>query len=347
MLSDEESTAMMERYLKDMADHAQSRLEESKDIVDKFTELAKSKGIYLGKDSFSYVQTIGIVASAPGLACKLIGITPTERDGLFSYEEIARLFPPNFNEGYFAGSDYIFMAHPCYRRRMHPMANWAPRFVDLFWRLSSQDVRKYIAIDEDRVRIDIDGSCYMEADTWYGAPFNEDIGKIKNGISKLRPPSDLSPDYIDMFFSQTYCLDIKWSESSQIKTFQALEIKTKDAQVVIGKETFFPARYLHAEFDVSSGEFRHFDGAIQFFTEEEYFLRRDSDFNMLFKSNEQVKARSKKVFKLNGSIPVKLWVELCCHFFPANPLIFEYFTGSYPKRTEEIVENYRIRLNQQ
>lgn len=344
MTTDDEMKVLMERHIKAMADYARSELERSTDLIARFTQIAASRGIPLDSDSFSYVQTIGIVASAPGLARKLLGIAPSERDGLFAYDEIAQRLPPDrFQEGYFVGSDYMLMAHPCYRRRMHPMTNWAPRFVALFWRLASPSIKKFIAIDEDRVRINVDGSAYMEADTWYGAPFNEDISKIQNGTIKLRPPLDLAPRYIEMFFAQSYCLDIKWSEANQIKTFQALEVKTQDAQVVADGKTYYPARYLHAEFDLSSGVFRHFDGAIQLFTEEEYLRRRDSDFNITFKSPEHIKARSQKVFKLNGPLSVDTWVEFCCHFFAANPLTFEYFTGAYPEHVTEIVAGVRAR----
>ncbi len=344
MSSDAEIKLLMEQHIKAMADHACSELEKSTTLIERFAQIAASKGIALDPDSFSYIQTIGIVASAPGLAKMLLGITPIERDGLFAYEEIAQRLPPSqFQEGYFIGGDYMIMAHPCYRRRMNPVANWAPRFIDLFCRLDSSNIKKYIAIDEDRVRINVDGSAYIEEDTWYGAPFNEDISKIKDGNIKLRPPLDLDPSYIDYFFAQTYCLDIKWSESGQIKTFQALEIKMQDAQILVDSQTFFPARYLHAEFDLSSGVFRHFDGAIQLFTEEEYLRRRDSDFNMTFKNIEHIKARSKKVFKLNGPLSVDSWVELCCHFFTANPLTFEYFTGAYPEHITDIVAKVRVR----
>lgn len=344
MTPDQEMKLLMEQHIKAMADRAHSELEKSASLIEHFTQVAVSKGIAINSNSFSYIPTIGIVASVPKLATTLLGISPKERDGLFAYDEITQCLPLGaFQEGCFVGSDYILMAHPCYRRKMHPMANWAPRFISLFWELNSPNLKKYIAIDEDRVRIDVNGPSYMEADTWYGAPFNDDISQIKDGIVKLRPPPDLESHALDFFFAQSYCLDIKWSESNKVKIFQALEIKTEDAQIVANGETFFPARYLHAEFDISNGNFRHFDGAVQLFTKEEYIRRRDSDFNMPFKNAEHIKARSKKVFKLNGSLTVGSWVELCCHFFTANPLTFEYFTGAYPEHIADAVAKMRAR----
>ncbi len=124
---------------------------------------------------------------------------------------------------------------------------------------------------------------------------------------------------------------------------KALEVKTSDIQISVDNQRYYPARYLHAEFDLTTGVFRHFDGAIQLFTEEEYFHRRDSDFNITFKNKEHIKARSMKVFKLNGALTVDSWVELCCHFFTTNPLTFEYFTGTYPAHIADIVEKVRSR----
>jgi len=87
--------------------------------------------------------------------------------------------------------------------------------------------------------------------------------------------------------------------------------------------------------------FRHFDGAIQLFTQEEYFQRRDSDFNFALKNPAHIKPRSNKVFKINGPLRTEDWVEFCCHFFAANPLTFEYFNGEYPRHVTEILERIR------
>lgn len=342
MAVDQEYDEMMARYFADMEKRSAERLAEATDLIATFTALAASKGVILSAESFEYIQTTGIVAKAQGLARTLLGPVESERDGLLPFNEIARRFPPSpHHEGCFPGPDFILMAHPCYRRGMHPANNWAPRFIDLFWRFDGPGIEKSIALDENRVRIDVDGPSYFEADTWYGAPFDEDIRNIKPGIAKLRPPLDLESRYVSFFFADAYCLDIKWSDSDRIKSFQALEIKTEDVRLEVGGQHYFPARYLHAEFDLVANCFRHFDGAIQLFTEEEYFQRRDSDFNMTMKNPAHIKARSSKVFKINGPLRTEDWVEFCCHFYTANPLTFEYFSGEFPKHVAEILEKIR------
>lgn len=118
-------------------------------------------------------------------------------------------------------------------------------------------------------------------------------------------------------------------------------MKVESIQIKIEGKHYFPSRYLHAEFDLAANCFEHFDGAIQLFTEEEYFERRDSDFNMTMKNSAHIKARSSKVFKINGPLGTKDWVEFCCHFYTANPLTFEYFSGAYPKHVIESLDRIR------
>lgn len=338
----QEYDEMTARYFADMEKEARERLAEASELISKFTTLAASKGVILNASSFDYIQTTGIVAKAPGIARTLLGPVKIERDGLLPFEEIANRFPPSPHcEGCFVGPDFILMAHPWYRREMHSLNNWAPRFIDLFWKFDRPGTQKYIAIDEDRVRIDIDRLGYFEGDTWFGAPFNEDIRNIKLGISKLRPPLDLASSYVSLFFANAYCLDIKWSESDGIKSFQALELKTSNVRIKVGDQHYHPARYLHAEFDLSDNCFRHFDGAVQLFTEDEYFQRRDCDFNMMTKSSAHIKARSRKVFKINGPLSTADWVKFCCHFYAANPLTSEYFCGEYPDHVTETLARIR------
>ncbi|WP_447920126.1 hypothetical protein [Achromobacter aegrifaciens] len=346
-MTDQENDEMMARYFVEMGRFSRERLASAGDLIAKFTAMAASKGVILSAESFEYIQTIGIVAKAQGIAKALLGSIRTERDGLLSFNEVASRFSASLHsEGCFTGPSFILMAHPCCRRRMHPANNWAPRFIDMFWRYDSPGVEKYIALDEDRVRIGVGGPSYFEADTWYGAPFDEDVRDIQSGITKLRPPLDLESQHISLSFADTYCLDIKWSESDGIKSFQAMEMKAENIRIKVGSQYYFPARYLHAEFDLATNCFRHFDGAIQYFAEDEYFQRRDSDFNMTMKNPAHVKARSSKVFKINGPLRTKDWVEFCCHFYAANPLTFEYFSGKYPKHITALLERIRSHSSQ-
>lgn len=198
-----------------------------------------------------------------------------------------------------------------------------------------------IRLDVDNLKIDIQDSSLLELDTWYGAIFNQDVGKISDQVVKLKPSYDFDDFDISSLFGGTYSVDVKWSSSQNIKTFQAEEFKTESINLRIDEELYFPVRYVHAEFDMNTNTFRHFDGAFHFYTEQEYYQRRDSDLNYNKKEYSQIKSRSKKLFKINGQISTETFVDLTSHFFSKNPLIYEYFTGQYPQHIKDILEKIR------
>lgn len=326
----------MSSYLRSLKEEEKQQLLRHAEQIAAFKELAAKRGVTLSDANFSYFRTIGIIASAPGLVERLVGPITRERDGLIPFDILQGEYATDLHRpGYLQSEQFSLMAHPHFRRGLYGLNGYAPLFVALFWGFERNDASRYIALDEDRVKVNVDDGYIVELDTWYGAPFNEDISKIPNGVSKLRPPLDLSDSHVSMFFADAYCLDIKWSREGDIKTFQALEIKSERVSLDFDREKVFPARYAHAEFDIQTGAFRHFDGAMQYLTESEYLQRRDSDFNYNMKSLDQIKSRSKKLFKLNGGVEKADWAEFCCHFFAGNPLVSEYFTGSYPKHVTE------------
>ena len=127
------------------------------------------------------------------------------------------------------------MVHPHFRRSYFDKNNFAPRFVELFWKESFNDIEPSIALDCNRVRIDVNDRLYKEFDTWYGAKFSENIELIPDGIVHLRPPLDLDNSFVSLFFNNTYSLDIKWSTKGKIKTFQSEEFKTEDVFILHNK----------------------------------------------------------------------------------------------------------------
>jgi len=90
---DKEYDEMMARYFADMEKQSRERLAGASDLIAKFIRLAASKGVILGAEAFEYIQTIGIVAKAPGIARTLLAPIKTERDGLLSFNEIASRAP--------------------------------------------------------------------------------------------------------------------------------------------------------------------------------------------------------------------------------------------------------------
>lgn len=341
-----ERDEQIENYKSHLKKEKQEELAKNAQLINDFISLCKKKGIELNKSNFDYIRTIGIVAHYPNLVTSLDERISEGKEELISYNFLETEFECKpFVSGFIYCDQFMLMAHPFFRRGLQQESNFSPRFVDMFWHYKAKDNDRYIALDMDRVRVNVDSQMYMELDTWFGAKFKDDPAEIEDGIVKLRPPLDLEPFDIEFFFGNTYSLDIKWYKKENIKVFQAEEFKTEKTKIEIDGTSYYPVKYVHSEFDVSNNSFRHFDGAIHFYTEDEYFQRRDSDFNYNDKADLKVKTLSRKLFKINGSLAKNDWIELTSQFFTGNPLVFEYFEGKLPDRIVEIVEKLRESRN--
>ena len=96
-----------------------------------------------------------------------------------------------------------------------------------------------------------------------------------------------------------HSLQIAWSEKAGIKNgFKASNSKLTKCALALEKLTISPARSYTLNL-IYRGVFRHFDGAMQYYTSAEYLEQRDSDLNHNTKHIRHVKARSKKLFKFN------------------------------------------------
>ncbi|MDR5591134.1 hypothetical protein [Christiangramia sp. SM2212] len=329
---------LKERYLKAQQEERKKQLEKHSKTIKDFITLCSEIGLKLTSENFSYIETIGIVAKYPNLLFHLKPELKKVDEELIECKSLEKHFEKkNFNSGMLYSDKFIAMAHPYFRRSLSEYANFAPRFIDLFWKFKDDKVKTYIALDANRVRINVDDSAYSELDTWYGGSFKKQIEKISDGVVKIRPPGQLDETDISFFFNEAYSLDIKWNEKSGIKTFQAEEFKTDKVTINIGAIEYYPVRYIHAEYDIKNKHFRHFDGAIHFYEKDEYFQRRDSDLNFNEKIGTHLKARTYKLFKMNKNVSIDTWITYTSHFCTGNPLVFEYFEGKYPDHIQNLL----------
>jgi hypothetical protein len=340
-------TEMQRNYLKRQLEEREENMTKHSSLIQDFIKYCDSKQITLTIDNFDYIQTIGIVAKYPNIVSLLNDKVTIDKEELVEVDILESEFKKQrFASGYFYAEKFMVMAHPYFRRGHYDNSNFAPRFIEIFSEFNKKEIQKYLAIDNDRVRINVDSNMYMEFDTWYGAKFINTISDIEDGIVKLRPPLELEPFDIEFFFGNTYSLDIKWTSKNGIKVFQAEEFKADKSRIIKNGNEYYPVKYIHAEFDMNTGMFRHFDGAIHFYTEEEYYQRRDNDFNYNNKSSLQLKTLSQKLFKINGQVTIEEWVNLVSHYLTGNPLIFEYFEGKLPDNILETVEKLTTYRNQ-
>lgn len=329
-----------EKYLKIMQEEEEKELLDNTDLINSFKSLRAIKKV--GNIHFRFIRPIGIVAIYPEIVKFLNSNIEQDKEGLVSCDLLTKYFSKDkFASGIMKSENYMIMAHPYFRRSYSEFSNFSPHFIALFWGLNDSKIDAYIAIDFNRVRIDINGGYYIECDTWFGSPFSKKIENVPDGVVKLKPPiidkeDSLLSRIIDDLFSNVYSLDIMWyTTKDNIKVFQAEEFKNSSIIIEVNGVIYYPVRYIHAEFDIKNGYFRHFDGAVQLYTKEEYEIRKDKNFNYKIKGKEQIKPNSIKLFKMNGEVSIEMWIEFISHFFSGNPLVMEYFSGEYPNHVRD------------
>ena len=332
-------TNPIQKYDEYLDNQQMEELEKNKDLVNDFTKYAKSFGIKLIPSNFDFIPPIGIVVEYPNIVLNLLKtVHSVDKEGLFSWDFLTSNFKKRHSDGFLFSDNFMLMAHPFFRRGMNKYANFAPRFINIFWNEEHFQEDTSIAIDLDRLRINIDDYTYKEADTWYGAKFNKDINLIKDGLVKIRPPIGYNGLFYEIYFKNNYSLDILWTSYGTIKEIQLEEIKDKKVVIYSNGIQYHPVRYIHAEYDGLNRKFRHFDGAVHLYTETEYYQRKDSNLFFNNKNEKQIKPKSVKLFKINYNIDVDFWIKYCSHFLTGDPLVCEYFDGKYPDYINSILE---------
>jgi hypothetical protein len=338
----EQNNNFREDFSNSLKEQEKEELEKNKDLIENFKRKCQSLEIDPDQIQFGYRWKTGITANYPNILCLLNPELTFDKEGLVSFSELKTSYHKKpFCFGYWFADDYVVMSSHYYRRSMHQLNHYAPRFIEYLESIKDENLAISVRVETNEVRID-NSLSVMELDTWYGASFKTEIASIKDGITKLVPPPILDEADIEMFFNYATALNIKWDtkedKEGKYKNFQSEEFKTENFKIDLDKELLHPSKYLHAEFDFGKKQFRHLDGAIHFYNNLDYQQVRYSDFNYNSKNSVQVKGKSTKLFRINGELSVENWMQLVSQFLGGNPLIIEYFEGKFPEHIQEIID---------
>ncbi|UTV29410.1 hypothetical protein [Photobacterium atrarenae] len=192
---------IMERYYRQREKMKLFLLDKHSDNIKAVTDALAKSGYSLSKDNFEYSDPVGLTVHFENLVSILVPELNRDKDDLVKFDQLLRLFERKTREGYLYTNNYMLMLTPLLRRGMHPVNNWAPLFVTMLWQLDLEGIEASVALDYDRAKLDVNDYGFVEIDTWFGAPFEDNISSIKDGISKLRPPMDIDPKLASWIFS--------------------------------------------------------------------------------------------------------------------------------------------------
>jgi len=111
--------------------------------------------------------------------------------------------------------------------------------------------------------------------------------------------------------------EFMWSMGGDLKTLQIEELVPHDEAKPAKR---IATRYIHTIRDTANHAFIHLDGAVRWYSPENYGLRFHSKL-----SDHPDPDGYYKLFRVDGKIANQDWIDLIANFFSGNELIHEYF----------------------
>jgi len=221
--------------------------------------------------------------------------------------------------------DHLLHYHQLLRRgyTSNPNFDFLGRLI-VYFKKSQPENALRVAIDHKRL-MPIEQYCRIfEFDTWYGPPFDstklDDPRYVGLAIVKRNKHS---------LFELTNHLDrteFFWSYKDGIKTFEVEELSDIDHKF----ESYIFNKYVHSERDTVNQTTKHLDGAVKVYLESEYSKRFQTTMPNHSKCYKKI-----KLWRMDGNIALKKWIDLISFFYKSNEMIIEYFN---PKAFEEMFE---------
>ena len=144
----------IEEYQKQLLIEQEEGLNNKSDFIQQFIKYCQTKNIIITEGDFAYSHAVGVTANLPDIIKQLDPNLIPDKEGLFEFSALtARFKTLPFAPGTLILKDYILLADSLFRRDFSKIANFAPRFIELFWKFNQHNIQKYISLDVNRVRL--------------------------------------------------------------------------------------------------------------------------------------------------------------------------------------------------
>lgn len=247
-----------------------------------------------------------------------------DKDGLIYLSDLLQQFTYK-GHGVFKdnNSELAVIAHQFFRKSLSHHNNLNYFLIDELVKQAKNDkIKVRISLDKNLIGLAKTYYDIIELEYWRGPKFNNDVSKIKSGVTVYG-----SNEYQKLYYgiSQT---EFWWKHEEGKQTLEVEEIKEHPSEGIDNDK--YGCRYVHSIFDEAANSFEHFDGAIRMYDTEKMLSRIDNDIKSAGKQSEYT-----KLFRVDGELTIEDWKTMVCHYFQANPLIHEYFDEAKEEETNE------------
>lgn len=226
-------------------------------------------------------------------------------------------------------SEMAVIAHRYFRKSLSIHNNLNYFFIDeLVKQSKNEKIEVRIALDRDLIGYTKTYHDTIELEYWRGPKFNNDVSKIKVGVSVH------GSDEFQKLYYGISSTEFWWKRERRQQILEVEELKEHPSKGVSSDS--YGCRYIHSIFDETSNSFEHFDGAIRMYDTEKMIARLDKDIKSAGKNSVYT-----KLFRIDGELGIADWKTLVCHYYQGNPLIHEYFDEAKEFEPEIIKEKNR------
>jgi hypothetical protein len=180
-----------------------------------------------------------------------------------------------------------------------------------------------IALDEDLVGYKKTYRPRFELQYWRGPKFNDDLSTIPDGVT-VHGSSEA-----DRSINNILRAEFGWFEQGGKRSFVCEEIRDTNT-VAVGSDKL-ACRYVHSMVSPTENKPDHLDGAVRIYVGSDIEERKKVDIKAVERTAEY-----KKLWRVDGAIPINIWKSLIGDYFRDNPLILEYFGGKLGYESEDI-----------
>lgn len=242
-----------------------------------------------------------------------------EKAGLIYLKDLLKEFE-YLSQGVFKHkkSDLTIFAHSFFRKSLSRLNNFHFIFLDELIELSkNEDVNVRILLDNDMIGFAPSYLTSFEYEYWWGPKYNDDIKNIQAGLTQY------GSDEFEKLYYSILRTEFYWKHDENNYEFELEEVKNEPSPQF---EDSYGCRYVHSIYKKDEEYFDHFDGAIRSYDTETMLERIDSKMTEFGRKSEY-----KKIFRVDGKLPLSNWKSLTTNYLQGNPQIYEYFGLEKPE----------------
>lgn len=263
---------------------------------------------------------------SPGIARRALPkiFAAEDADGLVELSVLDMLAPGIYRAG--SGGELVVFAHHFLRRSLSPLNSLNVPLLELLHDLEPTQVRPRVALDPDIIGLAATYRPMLEHQYWWGPVFSDDLASIPPGVT-VHGASERERFYHGVSRTEFFWYSRKGEHTLEVEEVRDLETAAPRADPVesmpeeqeANEPTPFGCRYAHAIVAEATGELTHFDGAVRLYTETQMVERLDHKLDQTSRDKAY-----RKLWRIDGGVPVATWKRVLSDFFRDNHLVGEY-----------------------